>query len=85
MAYIDPRLKRRDLRIYANALDCLSFVEPRTFKIRSVARATSMHYAHAAASIRRLVACGYLERGPDDGPRHTYLLRHTPPPIRHAA
>lgn len=74
-AYRDPRLKRRDLRVYANALERLSYYQPRLYKVRVVARESGLHYGHAAASIRRLVACGYLERGPDDGARHTYLLR----------
>jgi DNA-binding MarR family transcriptional regulator len=73
-AYRDPALKRRDLIVYAFALEALSFYQPRVFKVRAVARASAMHWTHTAACIRRLVQAGYLERGPNDGALRTYLL-----------
>lgn len=78
-AYDDPRLARGDLKIWKHALRELSFYEPRPFKVRSVARLTGVHFAHVAASVRRLTAAGYLERGPKDGPVRTYLLRNSLP------
>lgn len=77
-AYRDRRLKRRDLIVYALALEQLSFIHLNQFKVRSVATDADMHYQHAAACIRRLVAFGYLERGPNDGYGRTYLLRSSP-------
>jgi hypothetical protein len=77
-AYDDPRLARGDLKIWKCALQSLSFYEPRPFKVRSVSRTTGVHFAHVAASVRRLAAAGYLERGPKDGGVRTYLLRVSP-------
>lgn len=74
-AFHDRRLKRRDLFVYGVALEALSFYEPRTFKVRSAALAAHMPFPAASIAIRRLTEFGYLESGPDDGPRNTYLLR----------
>ena len=73
-AYRDRRLKRRDLIVYAVALERLSFHQPQAFKVRQMAPIVGMHFGHVAASLRRLTALGYLERGPDDR-HHTYILR----------
>lgn len=70
----DRRLMRRDLRIYADALECLSFVEAKPYKVIAVARVTGIHVAHVAASLRRLTASGYLERGAKVGQLRTYIL-----------
>jgi DNA-binding IclR family transcriptional regulator len=74
-AYRDARLARGDLRVWAAALETLSFYQPRPFKVAAVARVTGIHVAHVAASVRRLTAAGYLERGPQQGQLRTYLLR----------
>lgn len=76
-AYRDARLKRRDLRVYAYALESLSFLQPRPFKICAVSRATALAPSHAAASVRRLRSAGYLERGPNNGAIRTYILTTT--------
>lgn len=77
-AYRDPVLKRRDLIVYAYALEALSFHAFRPFKVRAVARATAVHWTHAAGSVRRLCQAGYLERGPNDGTLRTYVLTLSP-------
>jgi DNA-binding IclR family transcriptional regulator len=84
-AFRDGRLKRRDLRVYATAIETLSFYVPLQFKVRVVARQTGLHYADAARSIRRLTVTGYLERARNDGAIHTYLVRMVPPSTDRAA
>lgn len=71
----DRRLQRRDLIVYGYALQSLSFYAPRTFKVRQVARVVQMSPPEVSRATRRLVNFGYLERGPDDGAIHTYLVR----------
>ena len=79
-AYRDSRLKRRDLIVYARAIETLSFFRPLPFKCRTEAPKIGMAFQHVAASVQRLTVCGYLERGPTDGRMRTYLLRTHPIP-----
>jgi hypothetical protein len=76
----DRRLKRRDLIVYAVALEHLSYYQPRPFKVRVVAKVLSVHFGDAGQSIRRLLHFGYLETGPKDGKMRTYLLRESADP-----
>ena len=73
----DRRLQRRDLLVYGQALRDLSFYEPRPFKGHAIARALRLHRSDVSRARGKLLALGYFERGPDDGPRRTYLLRST--------
>lgn len=83
-AYRDRRLKRRDLIVYAAALERLSFHQPQPFKVRQMALVVGIHFAHVAASLRRLTSLGYLQRGPDDR-HHTYILQLQAPEKPRAA
>lgn len=83
-AYRDRRLARRDLVVWADAIECLCFTEPRPFKLLAVARATGIHVGHVAASVRRLTVAGYLLRGPKLGQLRTYTLASNPSPPRRA-
>lgn len=77
----DVRLRMPERKVYKAALRHLSYYEPRTLKVRAIARAVlnrngrPMNPSTIWRAIERLLALGYLERGPKDGRRRTYLLR----------
>lgn len=86
----DRRLERRDLRVLGRALRELSYYEPRPFKNNAVARGLKLHRSDVSRARAKLLALGYLERGPDDGPRRTYILRAVrgvlaPAPLKQAS
>ncbi len=77
----DDRLTMPARKVYRAALKQLSYYEPRALKVRALARQTLNRHGHPMnpatvwRAIERLIACGYLEYGPRDGRRRTYLLR----------
>lgn len=71
----DRRLQRRDLFVYGAALEALSFYQPQPLKLHAVSRTVHLSEPAVSVAIRRLVRLGYLERGPQDGNRRTYLVR----------
>jgi len=80
-ALMDRRLQRRDLIVYGFAVQQLSYCHPLPFKVLVVARGTALHVADVSRALRRLTSFGYLEAGPLDGRRRTYLLRGTIPAL----
>jgi hypothetical protein len=76
----DARLHAPDRKVYRQALRALSYYEPRPLKVRALARAIHnrngrpMNPSTVWRSIERLLLLGYLEAGPRDGRRRTYLL-----------
>jgi hypothetical protein len=77
----DARLRMPDRKVYKAALRHLSYYQPRTLKVRAIARTVlnrngqPMNPSTVWRAIERLRSLGYLERGPMDGRRRTYLLR----------
>ena len=77
----DARLRMPDRKVYKAALRQLSYYQPRPLKVRALARTVlnrngkPMNPATVWRAIERLLALGYLEPGPKDGRRRTYLLR----------
>jgi len=56
----------------------------RIAKAKSLAADIGIKASNVSRAIARLVKYGYLERGPDDGPRYTYRLTVSPPAITSA-
>ncbi|HEV8456371.1 MAG TPA: hypothetical protein VGQ24_15850 [Gemmatimonadales bacterium] len=71
----DRRLQRRDLYVYGVALEALSYYEPRPLKLHAVSRMAHIDESDASRAIQRLLRLGYLESGPRDGNRRTFLVR----------
>ena len=73
--------------VYRVALRELSWHEPRPLKMRWLARqvrnrnGAPMNLGTVSRSLDGLLRLGYLERGPDDGRLHTYILRTELPQI----
>lgn len=82
----DSRLTMPDRKVYRAALHALSYYQPRPLKVRALAhrirnrKGRSVNPSTVWRAIERLLACGYLENGPKEGRRRTYLLRAELPP-----
>ena len=77
----DPRLTMPERKVYRAALRALSYYKPQPLKVRALARGIRnrqgqpMNPSTVWRAIERLLECGYLEKGPKQGRRSTYLLR----------
>ena len=80
-ALVDRRLSIPERLVYRVALRTLSWQESRPLKLTSLAHqlrnrhGRPMHPMTISRGLKHLVDLGYLERGPNDGRRRTYLLR----------
>lgn len=59
----DRRLRPTDIQVFIVASQYLDFVEFRPLKVFGLAHELRTSHSQAAYAVRRLVGCGYLERG----------------------
>jgi len=78
-AAADPQIRGVPLAVYLYLVHELDPVSFKKVKVATVARAVHAKEISTAWAIRRLVAAGYLERGPQEERCGTYRLVWTVP------
>jgi DNA-binding IclR family transcriptional regulator len=73
-AALDRRLHRNDLSLYLFLCTQLDVMAYRPAKLPWLARHMGQKRQAVQRSLRSLIACGYLERGPLSGKLKTYRL-----------